>query len=1034
MFESIFERIGKGVSKNSGKIIVIWIVLVVLMGYGALLVFSHTSFNITGGLGSSKTMSANATTEISKYFSPAAAGLSTKSSELIIVAQNITVTSSAGMTALINFQNNMGSYLKTVKNYTGSENLISTERDALRSFTTGMNKLMDENYKITKSTNGLESAVNASSGLFLSTEEGYIESFNAAYNKTLNISQSELSAYNQIKSALNLTNPAKDHYKSLQISYLNAFSSNVNKTLSKNNLSSLNLIVQNSSKMTLSNSNFTAKFNLCERNNSGLPSLSIVRGVIGHQNLTQYEKNPSIANVDVSIGLLKSEPGNSSIKGQDLITKTDNVSLEKFALVSYNLSQPATSLQIDSVSTFLTKMAAEKEFNGNPLFSVNPETISAYLNYARNSTSVNSTVETFMESYSLFQLPLIPTNYLLHNFVGYNKSTSIFIYKFKGNYSSKVGVKVSSIAHNVSSSFTGSKFLIAGSNELASQLSKEVSSGLIRALGAGILLSILIVGLFFRSVKAAFLPILMFMVSTVVSLGVIGYLYTFVLHTEASFITPTLLLIFVLGLSSDYTVYIMARYRSELRKKTERPTVISARWAGHAVFTSGLTVILSEVVLWLAHIPFFSDSGFANAIGVTVTLIAANTLLLSILHRYGKSIFKKTASGEFHEGSHRHMHNIGLFSTKHKKTMIAVFVVVAIIGLTVYEVTPSGIDILKLLPKSPATTAIQVVNNSFNGDFFDRDFEIVQLPHPLISNGTVNTAEMSTVYAIENTTLHTKGISEVLGPGRPYGYYTGYIPTNISSAQVGTYVSQSNTFISTSNPRYVEIVFQTYNIGWGNKAIATVTTLYKNVSTIPNTPSTYSVAVGGLSQILSNALHTTQVSFSELLPILSITIFIILLIQLSSILTPLRLVIMVMAAVLASLAVTYVIFHYLQGFPVVIFMPVFVFITLLAVGLDYDIFMITRVREEVMKGEGLRDAIVTSVTENGGVIMLLGTLLFVTFAALYFSAIPLIQEIGIGVGLGVLIDTFISWPFFIPAVMSIIKKYNWWPSKLQDKP
>ena len=78
--------------------------------------------------------------------------------------------------------------------------------------------------------------------------------------------------------------------------------------------------------------------------------------------------------------------------------------------------------------------------------------------------------------------------------------------------------------------------------------------------------------------------------------------------------------------------------------------------------------------------------------------------------------------------------------------------------------------------------------------------------------------------------------------------------------------------------------------------------------------------------------------------------------------------------------------------------------------------------------------IVTSVTENGSVIMLLGTLLFVTFAALYFSAIPLIQEIGIGVGLGVLIDTFISWPLFIPAIMRIIRKYNWWPSKLSDEP
>ena len=121
---------------------------------------------------------------------------------------------------------------------------------------------------------------------------------------------------------------------------------------------------------------------------------------------------------------------------------------------------------------------------------------------------------------------------------------------------------------------------------------------------------------------------------------------------------------------------------------TPRPTVMSARWAGHAVFTSGLTVILSEVVLWLANIPFFSDSGFANAIGVTITLLVANTLLLSILPRYGTKIFKKTANGDFHEGSHKHLHAIGLFSTKHIKAMVAIFVVVSILGLTVYEVTP----------------------------------------------------------------------------------------------------------------------------------------------------------------------------------------------------------------------------------------------------------------------------------------------------------------------------------------------------------
>ncbi len=1023
MFESVFERIGKGVSKNSGKIIVIWIVLIVLMGYGALLVFSHTSFNITNGFGSSKTMSGNATSEVSKYFSPSAAGHSTNTSELIIVSQNITTTTSQGMNALISFQSEMNKYLKTTKNYTGTENIIVTERDTLQNYTVGVLKLISANYNITKNMNKVESGINKTTPIFLDPEEIYFLSLNNAYINGKNVTESESIAYNTVIQEL----PSNSPVFNLQKAYTNLFSEYVNSTLKSSNVKQLNDIIQLGSEISLKNSAFNASLS-----SSGLYPIGPF--IIVHQNLTRYVSSPLSENVNLSIQLLKEESGNSFSNIKTLIVSTDNTSIIKFASLAYNLSQPATKLQLDSIANLLSVRSTLKDFAGNPLFEANKNFLSTYLSSVINSTSVKAVVNQFMSSYPLQDLPLVPTPYLYHNFVGYNHSTSIFIYTFKGNYSAQVGNKIQSIANNASALYKGSKFLVAGSNELASQLSGEVTSGLIKALGAGILISILIVGLFFRSVKAAFIPILMFLVSTIVSLGIVGYLYTYVLHTEASFITPTLLLIFILGLSSDYTVYIMARYRSELRKKTERPTVMSARWAGHAVFTSGLTVILSEVVLWLANIPFFSDSGFANAIGVTITLLVANTLLLSILHRYGTKIFKKTANGEFHEGSHKHLHAVGLFSTKHIKTMVAIFVVVSILGLTVYEVTPSGIDILKLLPQSPATSAIQVVNDSFNGDFFDRDFEIVHLPQPLVSNGVVNTAEMSTVLQIENATINTKGISEVLGPGRPFGYYTGYVPSNVPPAATATYINQTNTFISSTNPNYVEIVFQTYNIGWGNKAINTVTNLYGNIKAVPDAKTTYSVAVGGLTQSLSDALHTTQVSFSEILPILAITIFLILLIQLSSVLTPLRLIIMVMAVVLASLSVSYVIFHYLQGFPVVIFMPVFVFITLLAVGLDYDIFMITRVREEVMKGSGLRDAVVTSVTENGSVIMLLGTLLFVTFAALYFSAIPLVQEIGIGVGLGVLIDTFISWPFFIPAIMTIIKKYNWWPSKLSDKP
>ncbi|MGP6240207.1 MMPL family transporter [Cuniculiplasma sp. SKW4] len=1028
MFESIFEKLGRKVSNNSGKIIVIWIVLLLLMGYGALLVFSHTNFNIENGFGSSNSMSEKASNELSQYFnSSAGTGSSGSSSELIVVTQNTNVSSATDFTNLVNYVNEANKTASADSNFTGIESIVGTENQTMLSFSTGMKKILDTNFQTLTSLGGVEESANLTSQIFLSLETNYYFEFINYEDKTKNYSSAEGVAYNV------------SHYAADQLSlevksnapviFVNIFARFVNHSYSP----SMNLIslIGEGVKSAILNSSFNEAIHSSPVLD---PIYQEILFYLGNQNLTLFMNSPKSSTIYLSEGLLNKSGTLAELSS--FIQKFDNSSISLVLSSIYqNMGAEDTisNLEYTHLSVNLTVSAALNQFKGNPLVKVDKSVLSSYFSEL-NNTSASVLSNSYMESHSLFQMPVQPTSYLLHNFVGYDNSTAIIIFTFKGNYTNAVAKNITSVSISYEKKFAGGKFLIAGSQEFASQLEGEITSGLFKALGAGVALSILVVGLFFRSVKAAFIPIMIFIISAVISLGIVGYLYTYVFHTGVSFITPTLLFIFILGLSSDYTVYLMARYRKELRKGTEHPTIASSRWAGHAVFTSGLTVIISEVVLWLANIPFFSDAGLANAIGVSVTLALATTFLLSILHRYGKRIFRKSSTGEFVEGNHRIMKKVGLFSTKNKVAMIAIFLIFALIGVTIYESTPTGIDMLKLLPRSQAITAIEVVNNSFNGDFFDRNFIVIGLASPLITSVgnkiTVNQTEMATVSSIENRTLETKGISMVLGPGRPYGYYYG-VPDVIYKNQSQIYANQSLSFVSSENSRYVEIVFQTYYLGWGSKAITTVANLYNNIK--PSSPSSYTVEIGGLTQALSDALSSTQVSFSELIPILTITIFIILLIQLSSILTPARLIIMVIAAVLVSLSVSYVIFHYIQGFPVVIFMPVFVFITLLAVGLDYDIFMITRVREEVIKGASLKDALITSVSENGGVIMLLGSLLFVTFAALYFSAIPLIQEIGIGVGLGVLIDTFISWPFFIPAVMLIIKKYNWWPSKLEDK-
>jgi RND superfamily putative drug exporter len=1011
------------VSKHSGKIIVVWLILIVVMSYGALQVFTHTNFNISNGFGSSDSRSSKAALEAQEYFHISSSGSPSGKSQVLIVTQNTSVTTSSGFDKLINFQDKMKHYLAGVSCYNTSENIVSTEMTAMDGFSSGMKQILASNANTIKSLNLVGTGVNTSANLFLNLELNYFKLFNSTYKASHDLKNSENVAFN------GTINETAGTFSKLLSSYVRTFSSYVNSTVNAVNETSILPIVQESSIKSLEAAPFNNTLSLY----SSL--LNVSSFVIANQNLTEYASNPSTENVNMAVSLFKLEAGSSLGQVCNLIVTVDHNTIENLTFHAYNLSQPATSVEINNLTVLVTEEVAKLEFFGNALFSVNMNVLPGYFNQLLTTTNSSKLVLTYMTNYSLYNQPVVPTSYLLHNFVGYNNSTVILVYTFNGNYTTSVGNNITAIASSESGSNGHASFLVAGSQELASQLEGEILSGLVKAIGVGVILSIIIVGLFFRSVKAAILPILMFIISTIISLGIIGYLYTYILHSEVSFITPTLLLIFILGLTSDYSVYIMARYRSELRKKSDRPTVISSRWAGHAVFTSGLTVILSEVVLWLANIPFFSDTGLANAIGVTVTLIMANTFLMAVLHRYGKGIFKKAANGEYHEGSHTIMHKVGLFSTKNKVAMVAVFVVIALVGVTVYEVTPTSIDLIKLLPSSPAITGIELVNNSFNGDFFDRGYIIVQLPQPLVNNstGNINVKEMSQVYQIENKTKNTDHITAVFGPGMPFGYFSGYSPSNLSASQQQTYIDESNTFISTVNSSYVEIVFQTYYLGWGTKAINTIEQLNTNITPATTGSQTYTALVGGLTASLGSSYHSTSKAFNELLPILAITIFVVLLIQLSSLLTPLRLIFMVMAAVVASLSVTYAIFHYLQGFPVIIFMPVFVFITLLAVGVDYDVFMITRVKEEVMKGVSVRDAIVTSVTENGGVIMLLGTLLFVTFAALYFSSIPLIQEIGIAVGLGVLVDTFISWSFFIPAVMYLMNKYNWWPSHMETK-
>ncbi len=700
-----------------------------------------------------------------------------------------------------------------------------------------------------------------------------------------------------------------------------------------------------------------------------------------------------------------------------------NLTPLSFILNIYNVSIKNESYNVNALDYNEIYNGTIYTFSGNPLAVLNTQNLMPYIVYLNGISNVNQSVNQTLEAETFQDYPVLPSQYVYHSLVGYGNTTELFIFTLNKNYSVAQMNHIDSLASGIAKVIPGAKYYSAGTGVLDQQIEQEVIGGLIKALVIGIFASIVIVGIFFRSPVAAFLPFSIFLMSAVMSASIDGILYNYILHAQVSFITPTLLLILLLGLTSDYVVYMMSRYRREIRKNSSDPISETSKWSGHAVFTSGITVALSYVVLYLFDVPLFSDAGITNAIGVVMSIMLANTFLIAVLSRFKNKVFWPSKSKKIpFEGS---MEKVSHFVVKNKLKILIIFVIVAVFSSYLYISTPTNMDVFGLVPASSGIQAVEVAASSFHGDMFFTGYVVLHFQSPVVASGSYNMTEMQQITALENYLRNSSQVFKVYGPTSPYGVNVNL--TSLPSKYASVYNSQISTYIG-NDPHYAVVEFELSNLSWSQSASSFVNDLPSMIS--PVSHSAYSYYVGGLTAGLDAAYSHTLKSFEEIIPILAVSIFVILLVQLSSVYTPIRLILMVIASVLAGLSLIYLIIYYLYKLPIIIFMPMFTFVTLLAVGLDYDIFMITRAREGVIKGMNDEDAIKTSIVENGGIIITLGSLLFVTFGSLYFSGLQIIEEIGGGLALGVLIDTFVSWPFFVPAVMLLMKKYNWWPSKI----
>ena len=490
---------------------------------------------------------------------------------------------------------------------------------------------------------------------------------------------------------------------------------------------------------------------------------------------------------------------------------------------------------------------------------------------------------------------------------------------------------------------------------------------------------VIVTGLIFRSPIAAFVPLMVYGVDLTIAFSVFYVIYHIILRSTVSFFDPALAAILMLGISTDYLVYMLYRFKQELRKDHRKSVKISIGGAGAAILVSGTTVVLAYSILSGFNLAFLGSTGILDSVGVLIVLLSALTFMPSILIFLGEKVFYPNLKPGF--SFEKSFARLAHFNYKNRYFIITIFIVVIAIAAYFFVVYQPGLNFLGLLPNSGSKTAFYIATNNFKFDPIDPI--IITINNTQNINGTMIYNSIKSMNGVSYTQL-TRGNNSlrILTYLKPLGF----------STQALNDYNKINNYLETRNVNY---------------------------------------SIKGTQVFLGSAVKNMNESVPLLIFSLGAMVFVVLFVILFSIYTPLRLVLLIIANVIAANGVTLLIFHYILSLPFISIAQIFLITSIMGVGVDYDIFLVMRIREYVKEGKNNFDAIKMGLVKSGPIVASIGIIFSMVFLSLLASGVPIIEEVGFIVAIGILIDSVISVLFIVPSIMFLLQKYNWWPGLKQ---
>ncbi len=580
---------------------------------------------------------------------------------------------------------------------------------------------------------------------------------------------------------------------------------------------------------------------------------------------------------------------------------------------------------------------------------------------------------------------------------------------------------------------------VTGRSPLIAELVAQQQEDLSRAERLGLPLALLILLIASGTVVAASLPLLLAMAGVIVTFGMLGAVSTV---TEFNLFVPNIATMIGLGVGIDYALFIVNRYREELARGTDsrHAVVTTTATAGRTVFFSGLTVLLSLAGLLLVNARIFQELALGAMSAVAIMAVGALTLVPALLAWLGPRVNALRLPGRRQQSvsfggewfwerwARTIMQRPGVWATGAIVILLLLAAPVTRLNLALDTGTSDigqqsaglGREILEREFNEGRISPLQVVYVSPDGPLDDGDLEAIARLSELLAND----------YAAVSVTSVTTLMDQYAG-----GHSVETLELAATFPQV---VEGSGDLINLASGSDVAVIRAVPR--WSPDSPGPLQLVERVRDTmVPNVLESQGVdaevVVGGLSAQIVDITAESLRKLPVVVGLVVVLSFVLLALVFRSIAIPIKAILMNVLSIVAAYGLLVVVFQEGAGARIFdfqrtgatqVYLPLLTFAVLFGLSMDYEVFLLGRIKEEwELTGDNQR-AVVRGLQRTGAVITTAAAIMVTIFAAFTFARLTEVKTLGFSLAAAVLIDATLIRIILVPAAMQLLGNWNWW--------